>query len=141
MRGQEGKIHDEINITPLTDIFLVLLIIMMVVAPLIVQRQLIVSVGVAEDTGTTVESNADPRAVSLQIDATGAYSIDGEPVLRANLVETIRAKCNARPEGVILVTSPVAPFESMAHAMDAAEAAGTKRVTVVDESADHDLAK
>ena len=33
MAGTEKKIFSEINITPLTDIFLVLLIIMMVVAP------------------------------------------------------------------------------------------------------------
>ena len=38
MNTKKGKLFTEINITPLTDIFLVLLIIMMVVAPILDQK-------------------------------------------------------------------------------------------------------
>ena len=50
--NKKGKMFTEINITPLTDIFLVLLIIMMVIAPLLDQQGLNLTVPEKRCAGT-----------------------------------------------------------------------------------------
>jgi biopolymer transport protein ExbD len=71
---------DEINITPLTDIFLVLLIIMMVVAPMMTQqRQDVKLPAIAQ--GEQVEAGLN----TLEITGDGQLFLAGQPVTEATL--------------------------------------------------------
>jgi biopolymer transport protein ExbD len=76
---------DEINITPLTDIFLVLLIIMMVVAPMMTQqRQDVKLPAIAQ--GEQVEAGQN----TLEITASGQLFLAGQPVAEASLGEELK---------------------------------------------------
>ncbi|MGN7612696.1 protein TolR [Magnetococcales bacterium HHB-1] len=89
----------EINVTPLVDIMLVLLIIFMVTAPLLQQG---VEVNLPEeDTAALSTTNAEPLVVSVTRD--GQPSIEGRTVTMETLVEKLTAIRNNRPDLTIFI--------------------------------------
>ncbi|MBI2425342.1 MAG: biopolymer transporter ExbD [Candidatus Hydrogenedentes bacterium] len=128
---RQGGILDEINITPLTDIFLVLLIIMMVVAPLSHQ--------VKGDIRPPEIMTGEPGLKGdfiIEVSKEGAYLVNGKavtkeelgPLLRDAVVSTnlkelaIRADRSARSRAVIDV-------------IQAAEVAGVEKLTMIGQGA------
>ncbi len=94
MAGQQKgrrKIINEINITPLTDIFLVLLIIMMVVAPMMQAVD-------AEIKPPTVEGGVavDQNRLTLEVTTDGMFKIGGETIPEAELTEALIKEVEAR---------------------------------------------
>lgn len=122
MKAERKQVFNEINITPLTDIFLVLLIIMMVVAPLLEYRQLDLAVlSSAEAEESFPEEEA--KSVRVTVEADGRISVGDVEVAPDGLVAEIQRQAVDNPDGLIIETHPDAPFEAMAQAMDAAEGA------------------
>ena len=79
--NENKKLFTEINITPLTDIFLVLLIIMMVIAPSF--QTIDTDINIPEiNSGTAVEQKNAEISVTKQ----GNYYINGKPISADNLV-------------------------------------------------------
>ena len=68
---------NEINITPLTDIFLVLLIIMMVIAPMLDQQGLNLTVpeNVAQE-----QVQKESKIMTIMVDASDKFYLDGMEV-------------------------------------------------------------
>ena len=64
---------NEINITPLTDIFLVLLIIMMVIAPLLDQQVIILTV--PENVEASQIKDKDPQILTIVVTQNDKYFI------------------------------------------------------------------
>ena len=76
----------EINVTPLVDVMLVLLIIFMVTAPLLVAG---VPVDLPESRAGALDQQAEP--VQVVIDAAGRITIDEEPIADAALAAKLAA--------------------------------------------------
>ena len=76
----------EINVTPLVDVMLVLLIVFMVTAPLLTAA---VPVDLPDSRANPIDSEA--RAVTLSIDARGTVYIDDKAVPRGGLAEALEA--------------------------------------------------
>ncbi len=130
--GGRKQVFNEINITPLTDIFLVLLIIMMVVAPMLDTKGLKVavpSVGPASDVKTP------PKTIELNISASGQYTIDSEEVSPLFLANKFRELKGEKPDGLIIKTNPEARHDALTAAMDAAQSAGITKVAVTADEA------
>ncbi len=133
MRAANRKqIFNEINITPLTDIFLVLLIIMMVVAPMLDTKGLKLPV---PTVGPSAEVKETPKTIELLIDASGAYSIDGKNISPNWLVNELRSLKADKPDGIIIKTNPEARHEALTRAMDEAQSAAIKSIAVVMDEA------
>jgi biopolymer transport protein ExbD/biopolymer transport protein TolR len=130
VKAQSKQVFNDINITPLTDIFLVLLIIMMVVAPLLEYKQLNLAVLPSGESEQT--PGEAPKSVKVIIDASGAFTVDGTPVSAADLEGLIREESVKKPDGLIVETHPDAPFEAMATALDATEGAGITEVATIE---------
>lgn len=77
----------DINITPLVDVFLVLLIIVMISSSLLEHREIPVSVPKAANAGEEA-----PKASGLTMDAEGRVYLDGEPSDSASVNAHLRAK-------------------------------------------------
>src|SRR5438874_3091412 len=75
----------EINVTPLVDVMLVLLIIFMITAPMLTQG-LSVKLPTAEGRSLELASN---QPAKVTITATGAVYVDGAPVGSTNLEATL----------------------------------------------------
>ena len=121
------QIFNEINITPLTDIFLVLLIIMMVVAPMLDTKGLKVAV---PTVGPSKDVKEEPKTIELNISADGQYTIEHAEVAPMFLANKFRELKSAKPDGLIIKTNPDAKHEVLTAAMDAAQSAGITKVAV-----------
>jgi len=76
----------EINVTPLVDVMLVLLIIFMVTAPMMQEG---ISVEVPKAPGDTLETKPDAQPIRISVTGVGDIRVDGQPVEMNNLTETI----------------------------------------------------
>src|SRR5215813_13143102 len=103
--GEEG-VFAEINITPLTDIFLVLLIIFMVTSSVIVQS------GVSGQSGVKVNlpkgskddiSTAAPHTLAVAILADGRIVVGGKVVDEDELKAKFRESARAGAETTVIV--------------------------------------
>lgn len=125
--GQRGGLQGEVNVTPLIDVVLVLLIIFMVLTPLTQRAH---DVGVAERAN--MESRASASSVQLVIEADGGVRVDGAVVVRSELASAIRrglARCRVRQ--VIVESAGTVSYQAVTEVMDAARAAGADSIAVV----------
>lgn len=127
MKTSKKEIFGEINITPLTDIFLVLLIIMMVVAPLINYHGLNVELAAEGSPSVTQEKS---KTLHIEIGADGSYKIESRAVSAAELATTILAEAPQNPDGIMISIDPEAQLDFMTLALDAARSAGVEKVVI-----------
>ncbi len=131
MKTNKGKeaLFTEINITPLTDIFLVLLIIMMVVAPTFQSND--TSIAMPEiNSGVTIEQ----RNATVSVTKEGSMYLNGNPVTEENLVSELVALKEQleKPELVVKADEKVKSAKIM-EIMNSAQDAEYKKLIVAGE--------
>jgi len=124
-RGRKN--FDEINITPLTDIFLVLLIIMMVIAPMLDQQGLKLLVPNHQEAKQIKEQ---PKIINVDISDNGSISINGNTVSADSLMFRIQDEAKQKKDGLMIQASGNAPHGSVVSVMDAARTAGVTSISV-----------
>jgi len=126
--GSGDSIAD-INVTPLVDVMLVLLIIFMVTAPILQQ-------GVAIDLPKTTAgplAGAEEQLV-VNIAKTGQVYLNDTPYTLSQLTEKLRAIGSARRDRQVYVRADQAvPYGQVMRAMAAVREAGLTRVGLVTE--------
>lgn len=119
---------NEINITPLTDIFLVLLIIMMVIAPLLDQQGLNLTVPDMVDQEQVKES----KNLSVLVSNDDKYYIDGQEVQPQELASTIKEQAKTMTDGLLIQAEPDATHGAVVKLMDDARNSGVTSISVVE---------
>jgi biopolymer transport protein TolR len=120
----------EINVTPMVDVMLVLLIIFMVTAPLLVA-------GVPVDLPDTKAGALDQeqKPVQISLDATGALFVDEQPVAPAELGQRLAglASSSREPGGprVFLRADRALDYGRVMQVMGEINAAGLRKVALV----------
>lgn len=121
------KTFNEINITPLTDIFLVLLIIMMVVAPMLDQQGI----------GLTVPENVEQskidkesKILSVMVTKNNKYYINNEEVSVDKLGTILSQEMKNYPDGLLIETDGEATHGAVVTLMDKARYAGVKAISL-----------
>lgn len=127
---KQGKIFSEINITPLTDIFLVLLIIMMVVAPVLQSNDTPVDVPEINN-GVNIEESK----VSVSVTADGIIYVNGTPTEVSKLTDALIAVKNPDDEKqeVVVKADKNVSSSKVLDIMDAAQNAEYKKLIVAGE--------
>ena len=111
----------EINITPLTDIFLVLLIIFMVTTSVISNQ------GKEVDLPSSALSDATPSGVTVTVTPDGGIQVDGVDVSAAQLPSVLKAKLKvAREKVVVLRGDRKVMLGAAVNILDVAQAAGAQ---------------
>ena len=121
----------EINMIPLIDVMLVLLVIFIITAPLFHQA---VPVDLPKVDSTRLEDK--PRVLQVAIDAGGALFVNGEPVARDAFAQRLReAAAAVRPSPEMhLRADRETRYERVAEVMAAAQKAGITRIAFVTEA-------
>lgn len=117
----------EINMTPLIDVLLVLLIIFMVITPL-TPKGLETLVPQPPPPGTP-PSKADDRTVVIIIEKNGTMKINTEETTEANLGPRLEEIFKTRAERVVFVKGdPDIEYQFVARAIDTAKGVGIDKV-------------
>jgi biopolymer transport protein ExbD len=124
-------LFSEINITPLTDIFLVLLIIMMVVAPMLDSSGLKLDV---PSVGPSAETKEKPKAIEVTIAPNDKVSINGQPYQGFSMANALRGLVATHPDGIIIRPDAEASHGKLAEVMDAAQSAGITKMGVTGDN-------
>ena len=126
--GGGGGLTNEINVTPMIDVLLVLLIIFMVIVP--AQRKA-VDVQLPDPAPSVQPANATSTQIVLEVQPNGTYSINKESVTKARLAARLKEIYDPRPEKVIFVKGdPKVKYQDVIYAMDLARGAGVKVIGV-----------
>lgn len=126
----KGKIFNEINITPLTDIFLVLLIIMMVMAPMF--QNVDQDIKIPEiSSGIPVEE----KEVNISITKNAEFFLNNEPIKASELTSKLSSLVNvAKGHNVVVKADKNTKSKEIMKVLRAAQGAGFERLTVAGES-------
>ena len=127
-QSEEESAMSDINVTPLVDVMLVLVIILLVTAPLLTQS---VHVKLPKTVETSADINAQP--VQIGIDAQGAITINKNPVIDlAALESALKAELTKNPEiGVHLYADQAVVYAKVAQVMAAVQHAGIAKLAFV----------
>ncbi len=121
----EQNIIWEINITPFTDMFLILLIIFMVTTPFLMQE------GIKVNLPSSGVSQAQPEGVIVTLTKDSKIFIEDEEVTQENLSNTLIKKIGASNEKLVIVRGDKDVFLGMAvNIMDVAKLAGATKIAI-----------
>jgi biopolymer transport protein TolR len=125
-RGRRG-VMSEINITPMVDVMLVLLIIFMVAAPMMTS-------GVPVDLPRTAagEMPSQTRPITVAVSPEGAIFVDETPVGEADLVATVGTLATVE-DRIYLRGDTTANYGTVMRVMGMLSAAGYTRIGLVTE--------
>ena len=119
--GAKGGVKSDINVTPLVDVMLVLLIIMMIVTPMLQQG---VSVRLPSATNYADKPQSDQQTV-IAIAANGSMYLNAKPVQENELATKVSEFLEGRKEKIILIKADEeAQYGSVMAAMDQLRQAG-----------------
>jgi biopolymer transport protein ExbD/biopolymer transport protein TolR len=125
--GDNDDVLSEINITPLVDVMLVLVVALIVTAPLLNNA---IKVNLPKTVATQAPEPRKPIAVS--VDAKGLVYVDREQIDLPKLEPRLHALHDAQPETVVHLSSDEAVnYGSVAKVMALIERAGITRVAVL----------
>ncbi len=128
MAGQR-KTFNEINITPLTDIFLVLLIIMMVIAPLLDQQGLNLAVPNMIEVQDEIK---DSKLIKILVTDDNRYMLDDVEISEVELQNTIAEQAKVNPDGLLIMTQDNATHGAVVKLMDEARNSGVTNISITE---------
>ena len=128
MSGQR-KTFNEINITPLTDIFLVLLIIMMVIAPLLDQQGLNLAVPNMIEVQDEIK---DSKLIKIIVDNENKYLLNDEVVSVSEVGNVIAEQAKENPDGLLIITQENATHGAVVKLMDEARNNGVTNISITE---------
>jgi len=125
--GRKQKLIAEINITPFTDVILVLLIIFMITTPLILQSNIRVNL----PSSTTGQPLEQTRQISVMLTNEGMIYLDNKPTLRKTLKADVAKLHQANPElEVILFSDKMVRFKDLVALLDIFNELGIKNLNI-----------
>jgi biopolymer transport protein TolR len=129
--GGSGGVKSDINVTPLVDVMLVLLIIMMIIAPLL-QKGVDVRLPIAVNSASKPETQ-DQTVLGIKADKT--VWLNGVEVRKEEMRTRLEAILETKKEKLILIKADEdAPYSAIMDAMDQLRASGIEDVGLITDS-------
>ena len=127
--SSDDDVMNEINMTPMVDIMLVLLIIFIITIPVMKH-----SVNIDLPHATNEVQNAKPETIRLSVDALGTYFINDVQTADTALGAQLRAAAAQNPQPELHIRGDKAVrYERIAEAMAQAQQAGLRKIGFITE--------
>ena len=128
--GAKGSLKADINVTPLVDVMLVLLIIMMLIAPML-QKGVDVKLPLASNTADKPETQ---EQTVVAVDANKQFYLNSIRVREDDLTTQITSLMENRKEKVVLIKGDQdAPYSAVMALMDRLRAANIENIGLITE--------
>ena len=129
--GGSGSAMADINVTPLVDVLLVLLIIFMVTAPMASYE---IQIDLPQQSRTPPEQQKDPPPpVRIRIDQSGSLFWDNQPMPKAAVEASMILEAQRDPQPMIeLETAGDAQYEKLTDVLAMAKNAGLEKIGFVE---------
>jgi biopolymer transport protein ExbD len=123
------EVMNEINMTPMVDIMLVLLIIFIITIPVMKH-----AVNIDLPRASNEVQNIKPETVRLSVDAAGQYFLNETQVADDELTTQLKAAAAQQPQPDLHIRGDKAVrYERVAQAMAAAQQAGLRKIGFITE--------
>jgi len=127
VQQKKRRMMADINLVPLIDVSLILVIIFMVLTPMMVQTQLLVKLPKAK---SAVPASSQ-TTIHVQIEKNGALVIEGVPVRWEDLERELTLKLGRSQEKTLLVQADrTVPIEKVVAVLDAAKSLGVGKLGI-----------
>ena len=127
--SNDDDVMNEINMTPMVDIMLVLLIIFIITIPVMKH-----SVNIDLPRATNEAQNIKPETLRLSVDAQGNYFMNEAQIADADLAPQLKAAAAQNPQPELHIRGDKAVrYERVAEAMAAAQVAGLRKIGFITE--------
>ncbi len=127
--GDGDEVMNEINMTPLVDVMLVLLIIFIITVPVIKH-----SVNIDLPRASNEAQVIKPQTIRLSVDADGSYFLGEEKITDEALAPRLAAAASQNPQPDLHIRGDKAVrYERVAQAMAAAQQAGLHKIGFITE--------
>jgi biopolymer transport protein TolR len=131
--GKKGGAMSDINVTPMADIMIVLLIIFMVITPML-QKGVDVKLPLA---GNTKERKDEPKSITVAVKKDATTFLGGIKVENQNdLIPQLKEKLEDMPEGgkmIYLKADQELAYSEVMKVMDLAREAGVEEIALIAE--------
>jgi biopolymer transport protein TolR len=128
--GAKGGVKSDINVTPLVDVMLVLLIIMMIIAPLLQKG---VQLNLPNATNTQDKPDTADQTV-VAVDGQGRYFINTKEIREDQVIPRLKSILDAKSERTVYLKGDKdAKYSSIMVMMDALRAAQIDTVALITE--------
>jgi biopolymer transport protein TolR len=122
--GNSSSLTNDINVTPMIDVLLVLLIIFMMVIPM---SRKAIDLQLPDPTPDDTPQGPPPSQIVLEVLPGNVFKINSQPVAKAELQRRLKEIYDPRPDKIIFVKGdPAVKYLDVIAAMDAARGAGVK---------------
>ena len=128
--GTKGSLRSDINVTPLVDVMLVLLIIMMLIAPMLHNYG---SITLPQADNSSPKPETDGQTV-VAIDSHSTFYVNAIPVMRDDLVPRVRRALEDTKAQVVYVRGDKdAKYSAVMEAMDALRGGRIDNIALITE--------
>ena len=126
--GGSGNVKSDINVTPLVDIVLVMLIIFLVAMPIVMKN---IEIEVPRKTDEPPEQIIVPDQVTIELTKAGVLLVNGVETNRSELATKLRDRLQHKREKVVFVDfDESSRYGDAVQIMDTAKGAGATTVAL-----------
>ena len=120
----QSGLTNEINVTPMIDVLLVLLIIFMMVIPM---SRKAIDLQLPDPTPDNTPQGPPPSQIVLEVLPGNTFKVNSQPIAKNDLAKRLKEIYDPRPDKIIFIKGdPTVKYADVIYAMDVARGAGVK---------------